>query len=470
MKIAIIGAGPAGLSAGYSLADGKTDVTVFEKDSVVGGISRTVVNGDFRFDLGGHRFFSKSKEINDFLENLLRYELIDVGRKSRIYFKKRYFDYPLEPRNAVFGLGISTALKILISYISQRIKNVYSRKTVATLEDWVVDKFGRRMFQLYFKSYTEKVWGIPCNEIEAEWVAQRIKGMSLSRAIVNALGLTKKDSPATLIRQFHYPRLGIGRICEKMTGAIIEMNSKVVLNASVVEVEVSGDMVLSVSVKNGEGRIEKFNADQYISSMPITELVRSMRPSAPQDVLNAAEKLKYRDFVAVAAFINRDRVTEDTWLYIHEPDIKFGRIHEPKNWSPYMAPFNKTSLVMEYFCFENDEIWSMPDNKLAKITIDELVNKLKFVYDKEVLGFQVVRVRKAYPMYDIGYSKHLKVLLDYLKNFKNLQLIGRNGTFRYNNMDHSIEMGIKAARRILGEDHDVLNVNSSDEYLEEARS
>ena len=468
MKVGVIGAGPAGLSTAYLLSKNKINTTVFEKDNFVGGISRTIVKGEYRFDLGGHRFFSKNIEINQFLEEVVGDELIDVGRKSRIYFNKKYFDYPLTPKNAVFSLGIPTAIDILTSYITQRIKRIVLRKEIITLEDWVTDKFGSKMFKLYFKSYTEKVWGIPCNKIEAEWVAQRIKGMSLSKAVKSAFTRAKSEGPATLLREFMYPKLGIGRISERMTDSILKSNNKVLLNSGITGINISDNKILSLKYCSEEGKRAAFEADQFVSSMPITELLDCLNPSAPKEVINAAKQLKFRDFIAVTLMLNKESVTDDTWLYIHEPNIQFGRIHEPKNWSSDMSPPGKTSLVMEYFCFEVDDIWKKPDSELIELTQNELIEKLRFISEDNILDSCVVRVKKAYPMYDLGYKKHLTVVLGYLNKFKNLHLIGRNGTFRYNNMDHSIEMGIKAARKILGSDEDIFSVNSSDEYLEEA--
>lgn len=469
MRTAIIGAGPAGLSAGYTLAKKGIKVSIFEKDADVGGISKTVVSGDYRFDLGGHRFFTKNNDINGLIDELLSEELINVNRKSRIYFKNRYFDYPLQGRNAIFGLGVSTAALILLSFLWQRVKRVFGKNKISTLQDWVVNKFGYKMFELYFKSYTEKVWGISCQMIEAEWVAQRIKGMSLSEAIKSALLSSRKNEPVTLLRNFKYPKLGIGRISERMAELIMRDNG-LFLNAPVTTITANNEKIISFTYKSGGGGDSVIYADSFISSMPINELINCLRPLPPDNILQAAKKLRFRDFIAVALMLDKPKATEDTWLYIHEPKIGFGRIHEPKNWSPYMSPSNKTSLVMEYFCFESDPIWSMSDKDLAKITTRELVDKLGFITQDEVIGHKIVRIKKAYPMYELGYKKHLDMIIEYLSRFKNLQLIGRNGTFRYNNMDHSIEMGLRAAKKLLGEDHDVLSVNTSDEYLEEIKS
>ena len=469
MKIAIIGAGPAGLAAAYVLAGNDGEVTLLEKEGFVGGISRTIEKNGYRFDLGGHRFFSKNSEINAFLNNLIGEELVDVSRQSRIYFKNKYFDYPLQPRNAVFGLGFIAASQILYSYIWQRLKKVFSQREIITLQDWVVDKFGQKMFELYFKSYSEKVWGISCDRIAAEWVAQRIKGMSLTAAIKSAVMPRPKDAPLTLLRQFQYPRLGIGRICERMAESV-NKNNRVILNSPIVSVNVEKNQIKSLVSKTVLGQTQIYTAEEFVSSMPITELLTSMNPAAPKDIIGAASQLRYRDVIIVTLMLDKEKVTDDTWLYIHEPKIKFGRIHEPKNWSTDMSPVGKTSLVIEYFCFEGDSIWNKTDAELAQDAIRDLVEKLGFIKEKDVNGYCVVRVKKAYPMYELGYKKYLNKILDFLSGFKNLQLVGRNGTFRYNNMDHSIEMGMKAAKRILGHSEDVLAVNDSNEYLEEIRS
>lgn len=469
MRTAVIGAGPAGLASAYTLAQNGRESVVIEKDSVVGGISKTVVKGDFRFDLGGHRFFSKNPSLNSFMSDLLGDELIGVGRKSRIYFDRKYFDYPLQPKNAIFGFGFSKAAGILASYLFQRFKRAVRPPTVKTLEDWVVDKFGRKMFELYFKSYTEKVWGIPCSELDAEWVAQRIKGMSLTKAIKTALLREKTDAPTTLLTHFTYPKLGIGRISERMAEYHAAAGCRMFLNAACVELRVDKNRVRSL-VCEKDGNRFTVEADDVISSMPVTHLVRALKPAAPRHVLEAADRLRFRDFIAVCLMLDMDRVTEDTWLYIHEPHIPFGRIHEPKNWSPFMSPEGKTSLVMEYFCFKTDPIWTMPDEQIARMTQEQLEHELGFVRARDVIDYCVVRVPRAYPMYEIGFRKNLNVVLEYLKHFENLQLVGRNGTFRYNNMDHSLEMGILAARRLLGQEGDVLSVNRSEEYLEELRS
>ena len=469
MQNIVIGAGPAGLAAAYVAARGGMKVTVFEQDETVGGISRTVSRNGFRFDLGGHRFFSKSRELNEFITDLLGDELVRVGRQSRIYFRGRYFDYPLQPRNAVFGLGVTTAGNILSSYLWEKGKGLLARPRIETLEDWVCNKFGRKMFELYFKSYTEKVWGIPCNRIAAEWVAQRIKGMSLTRAVRAALPPNKSPEAATLIREFTYPRLGIGRISERMAEILMRGN-EVRLSTPVIRVLRDEQRITGVVVQDPAGGEKVYEADRFVSTMPITQLVRSLRPGPPDAVLKAAFQLQYRDFIAVTLMLDVERVTEDTWLYIHEPNIPFGRIHEPKNWSRAMAPEGKTSLVAEYFCFKSDPVWSMDDQQLASLTTDELVNKLGFITERDVIDYQVVRVSRAYPMYHIGYRRHLDTIISYLRTFGNLQFIGRNGAFRYNNMDHSLEMGIRAGRNLLGGKQDVLEVNSSNEYLEEVRS
>jgi protoporphyrinogen oxidase len=465
MKLAILGGGPAGLSAGKVLSDNKIKNTVFEMDEVVGGIARTIEHHGFRFDLGGHRFFTKKREIDIFVENLLPSELVEVNRSSKIYFRNIYFDYPLKPFNAIFGMGIKITFQILFTYTLEKLK--LKKFEAVSLEDWVTREFGRKMFEIYFKSYTEKVWGIECNRIAAEWVAQRIKGVNMLSAIKNALWKGKKEAPASLMANFKYPRLGIAMISEKLAEQIKKENN-VFLNSKIVGVNCQNDMIKSLEylTKNGERNI--FKADNFISSIPITELINILSPKPPSEVAEATKKLRYRDLIVVALMFDKERITLENWIYIPEPGIAFGRIHEPKNWSYEMAPADKSCLVFEYFCNEGDSIWTMEDEKLIDLTLKDFI-KIDIAPGviNLVIDAKVVRVKKAYPMYEIGYHEPLSKIKDYLKKYQNLMLIGRGGTYKYNNIDHSIETGIKAAENILGANHDISKVGPDNEYLED---
>jgi protoporphyrinogen oxidase len=457
---AVLGAGLAGLASAYTLAKAKKRVVVVEKDSQVGGLSRTVVHNGFRFDLGGHRFFTKNPEIEELVKNLLSDELVVARRSSKIFMRGKYFDYPLKPFNALLGLGMRESAKIVIDYSLERLR---SRKSIISLEDWVVANFGRELFNIFFKEYSEKVWGISCDRISAEWVAQRIRGLSLGVALKDALLRINHRKPATLIREFLYSAKGIGRLAERLREEVAP--NPVLLGCRVKRVDHARGRILNITAQNCDSEIT-IEASNYISSIPITSLVKMLSPEPPEEVLQAASKLRFRDTVIVAIMVNKPRVTSLSWIYIPEKKIPFGRIHEPNNWSEAMSPRGKTSLVTEYFCFSGEKLWNMSDEELAQVTVEHL-EELGFIKEKDVIDSRVVRVRNAYPLLEVGYRRHYEMILDYLSGFENLQLVGRTGMFRYHNMDHAMETGIKAARNILGEKHDLLTVNCATEYIEE---
>jgi len=444
--VIIMGGGLTGLSAGYVLTKAGVRVKVFESDLAVGGLSKTIVKGDFRFDLGGHKFFTTDRKIDDFVRGLMKGELISVSRKSKIYMRNRYFNYPLKPLNAMFALGIPTTLKIIYDYAVERIRGLIREPENISLEDWVVSNFGRKMFDIYFKEYTEKVWGIECSRISAEWVAQRINGLSLSKAIKNAFfRFSGKDIP-TLAESFLYPELGIGRISERLKEEI-EKDNDVFTSTTVECINHSNFKIHSIVVKNHKGR-SIISGKDFISSIPITELVRILNPSPPEDVRVSASKLKFRGIVIVALMVNRRRVTNQSWIYIPEQGIPFGRIHEPTNWSEKMAPQGKSLIVAEFFSFVGDRIWNESDGQLTDIAIESL-ESLGFINRDEVIDTAVVRVPNAYPLLKIGYKEDYDEICDYLSRFKNLHIAGRAGMFRYYNMDHAIESGMEAAEKVM---------------------
>jgi len=459
----VLGAGLAGLAAAYTLSKSRRRVAVIEKEPRVGGLSKTVVHRGFRFDLGGHRFFTKNQEIGDLVTRLLDGELVLARRNSKIFMKGRYFDYPLRPLNALLGLGVCESARILLDYSRERLR---PRRNPVSLEDWVVANFGRELFNIFFKEYSEKVWGISCDRISAEWVAQRIRGLSLSVAIKDALlKLNRRHRPPTLIREFLYPEKGIGRIAERLAEEVSP--NPVLLGFSVCGIRHSGGRIQSVTARNCDSEIT-VEADSYISSIPLPRLVKMLSPPPPEEVLRAAERLRFRDTVIVAIMVNRPRVTRLSWIYLPEKKVPFGRVHEPNNWSESMSPRGKTSLVAEYFCFSGERLWSMSAGELAQLTVEHL-ESLGFLREDEVIDSRVVRVPNAYPLLEVGYRRHYEVILDYLSRFENLQLVGRTGMFRYHNMDHAMETGIKAARNLMGERHNLLEVNCAAEYIEEVR-
>jgi len=463
-SVVVLGGGVAGLSAGYVLSGAGADMVLCERGPTVGGLSRTVVHGDFRFDLGGHRFFTKNEHLEKLLKDLMGEEFVVTPRSSKIYLRGLYFDYPLKPANALFGLGIGTTARIILDYAYQKIKNILFKPKIVSLEDWVTSNFGRTMFNLYFKEYSEKVWGLPCDRISEEWVATRIKGLSLTVAIKDALFKSKSRKVATLIERFLYPELGIGRISDRFREEIEKVNP-VYTGCSAVQVNHDGERIKSVDImsERSEGTVE---GSQFISSIPLTHLVAMLEPKAPADVIRAAKELRYRSTIIVAIMIDMDRATDLTWIYFPEKKIPFGRIHEPKNWSKFMAPMGKTAVVAEYFCFENDDTWKKQDHELVIGTIKTLAG-LGFIKKEDVLDSSVVRIRKAYPLFEVGYEKNYERIIDYLQTFENLQVIGRGGMFKYYNMDHAMESGIKAARNIMEGRHETLEADQKKEYMEE---
>ncbi len=438
----ILGGGLTGLAAGYALTKAGACTEIYEQDSAVGGLSRTISSNGFRFDLGGHRFFTKEPEIDAFVRKLMGAELISVPRNSTIYLRNSYFDYPLRPLNALFGMGIPTTVKIVEDYITEKLRGLRRAPPPLSLEDWVVVNFGRTMFDIYFREYSEKVWGIDCKLISADWVAQRISGLSLGGAIRNAFFKFSGREIPSLVDSFIYPQLGIGRIAERLREEI-EKDNAVYAGFPIVKIKHTRSVIESIETRGGPGA-HYASGDIFISSIPVTALVRLLDPPAPAPVLMAASKLMFRDLVVVAVMVDRKRATDQTWIYVPEKKIPFGRIHEPTNWSGKMSPEGKTVLVAEYFSFQGDRIWNSSDEQLADITFRGL-EQIGFIRRSEVLGSTVVRVRHAYPLFQIGYAEQCEVIYDYLGAFRNLKLAGRSGMFRYYNMDLAIKSGLRAA-------------------------
>lgn len=445
-EIVVLGAGLAGLAAGSVLSRAGARIKVIEGGPVVGGLARTMDHRGFKFDLGGHRFITKSDRIERFLLDLLGSDLLTVPRKSSIYMRGKYFDYPLKPANALFGLGVHTTLRILADYCSQRAKNAFRQPAIVSLEDWVVHSFGRRMFDLYFQEYSEKVWGIPCGNISMEWVAKRIEGLSLGKAIKNAFSKRSGRDIHTLADRFLYPPAGIGLISDRLKQEI-ERENTILTGTRVIRLRHEDFTVTSAMVRSGD-TLADIEGGDYVSSIPLTNFVKMLHPAPPDDVREAADRLRYRDLVVVTVMLDRERVTDLTWMYLPEKHIPFGRVHEPKNWSPFMAPEGKTHLVAEYFCFRGDEVWRSSDEGLAALTVKHLFN-MGFIEEREVIDSCVIRVPNAYPILDVGYSEHHDRIMAYLKQFRNLRVVGRGGTFQYLNMDHAIASGIEAAEAIL---------------------
>jgi len=463
---AIIGAGPAGLTAAYELTRLELPAVVFEQDDIVGGIARTESYKGYYFDIGGHRFFTKVPLIQSLWEEILQEDFLVRPRLSRIFYNGKFFDYPLKPMNALMGLGLVESVRIGCSYLWAQLNRGGEENN---FEQWVTHRFGRRLFEIFFKTYTEKVWGIPCTEIRADWAAQRIKNLDLLTAVRQALlGSGRGDKSVTsLIDSFHYPRLGPGMMWERCRSLLEARGVETRFDSRVVELERQGDLIRSVTLSDRAGNRERIETDQVISSLPIQTLMRSIRPRPSAEVLAAASGLRYRDFLTVVLIVDREELFPDNWIYIHSPEVRVGRMQNFKNWSPDMVPDpTRSSLGLEYFVQENDELWDASDEDLIALGTREAAS-LGLVREQEVLDGCVLRMPKAYPVYDSKYQDCLTTIREYLDGIPNLQPIGRNGLHRYNNQDHSMLTGIYAARNIAGESYDLWSVNVEEEYHEE---
>jgi protoporphyrinogen oxidase len=472
VRVVIMGAGPAGLTAAWELVHNGVPVEVLEADpEKVGGIARTASYKGFRFDIGGHRFFTKAPEVTRLWHEILSPEdWLTVPRLSRIYYRGKFFSYPLKPFDALSKLGIVRTSMCMLSYFKAK---VFPIRPERSFEDWVINRFGARLYRIFFKTYTEKVWGMPCDQISADWAAQRIKGLSLVKAIRNAFSRSPQNADGnvikTLIEEFEYPKFGPGMMWERAAEKIRSQGGKVYMHTPVTSLVYADGKLGHVQVSGGDG-VRTFTGSQFISTLPIRDLVSMMQPPPPEAVSAAAQALNYRDFLTVVLVVNRAELFPDNWIYIHEPSVRLGRIQNFKNWSPAMVPdLSKSALGLEYFCTEGDDLWSMPDDELIELGRRE-VAELGLARSDEIEDGTVVRMKKAYPVYDEHYERNVSVVRDFIREqMPNLQLVGRNGMHKYNNQDHSMMAALLAARNILGETWDPWKVNTDAEYHEEVR-
>lgn len=463
-NVLILGAGPAGLTASYELIKHQDfNVTIIDMDSKVGGLSKTVNFNDYYFDMGGHRFFSKIKEINNIWNETLKEDFIKRPRLSRIYYNNKFYNYPLKPINAFLNLGPFESFLILLSYLYSKI---VPYKKEDTFEEWVSNRFGKRLYKTFFKTYTEKVWGVPCNKIRAEWAAQRIKGLSLTKAIINAFPFKKnKNTIKTLIDEFMYPKYGPGMMYEQIAKNIEKNGGKILFNHRIKSLERKENKWL-IEVNN-----KKITADYIISSIPLTELIQINKDS-PKNIIELSKTLAYRDFLIVCLVFDKPTLLKDTWIYIHDKRIKLGRLQVLKNWSPYMLKDpNHSSYGAEYFCTEGDEIWTMKDTELIKLAEEE-IKKVKLIpQNYNLLQGNVIRYKKTYAVYNSNYKQNIDLIKNYVESLPNLQVIGRYGMFKYNNMDHSMYTGLLAAKNIINgkKIYDIWKINQDEEYHEEEK-
>jgi protoporphyrinogen oxidase len=471
--IVVIGAGPAGLTAAHELAKAGRPCTVLEADDVVGGISRTVVADGFRFDIGGHRFFTKVRAVEDLWHEILPGDLLTRRRRSRIFYRGRFYDYPIRPLNALRNLGLREAVPCVASYLWARLRP----PRATTLEDYVVANYGRRLYHHFFRAYTEKVWGVAPSELSADWGAQRIKGMSLWAALWEPLrsrwrGRRDRSAQvASLIEEFEYPRLGPGMMWERCADLVEAAGSKVHRRSLVTRVAHEGGRAVAVDATDGSGAVTTYPVGHVISSMPLPELVRAMDPPAPDHVDAAARALRFCDFLCVALVVPAARVPwSDNWIYVHEPDVKVMRVQNFGAWSPDLVRDDRNVLGLEYTVEEGDAWWDAPDAVLVERATAELV-EIGLTERDDVEAGYVVRMPKAYPVYDEQYQAHVAELRRWLEEAAgNLHPVGRNGMHRYNNQDHSMYTAMLTVENIVaGSDHDVWAVNVDDDYLEDGR-
>ncbi|MDP7079771.1 MAG: FAD-dependent oxidoreductase [Candidatus Undinarchaeales archaeon] len=464
-EVLILGAGPAGMAAAFELSKAQRTSTVIERNECVGGLARTIQHGDFRTDIGPHRFISQDRKLYELIEGLLGRRWAKVDRITHFIIGGRFFRYPIDVRNALVNVGPFKAIRFLLDYLYEGIKPLFVERECRSFEDYAVSNFGRGLAELNILNYTEKTWGLPCSEISPDWARQRIKGLSIPSIVKKAI-MGSGSGPKTLVDQFHYPDTGTGAIYEAMKERVLgEGHCEILTNAHPIEISYDGHGLVGIAV-DVNGTIKRFRPDHVISSIPLPELIGLLEPEPPANVVEAAGKLRFRSHVSLFITLDKSSVFPDQWIYFPDKNIPFGRIMEPRNFSGKMAPPNKTSLLIEFFCWEDDEIWNADSERLLELSAKWL-EELTSIRMDEVIDSFVHKERHAYPVYDLGYRKHLDTVNEYLGRFKNLQSIGRGGCFRYNNQDHALAMGALAARSIIeGRRFNIEDVGTEDEYLE----
>lgn len=460
-KIIIIGAGPAGLSAAYTLSKSNYRVEIFEFSSQVGGMSKSFDLWGQKVDLGPHRFFSKEPKVNAFFDEIVQDDYTLVDRLTRIYYKGRFFDYPLKFFNVLKNLNLLVIIDILYHYTKQQI---FPIKNPKNFEEWVVNRFGYKLYSIFFKNYTEKLWGISCTDIDSDWAAQRIKGLSLFEAVINSIIGDKNSKHKTLVDQFKYPNNGTGALYEKTEKMIVENAGTIHKEMPIKKVLVEDNVCVGVITTDNK----KHFADYVISSMPLTSLIKGFN-SVPNKVSLACEKLFFRNTILVYLEIERENLFEDNWIYIHSPDVRHGRITNFRNWCSSLNKDKKsTILCMEFWAFEKDKIWKSEDDFIYKLAENELKKIGLIEKSEKILNYKTIKVPRSYPVYEIGYKEHLQNIESFLNEISNLSVIGRYGSFKYNNQDHSILMGILAAENIIYDKNvDLWEINTDTNYQED---
>jgi protoporphyrinogen oxidase len=465
MRVAVVGAGPAGMTAAYQLAKRGVEVAVFEASTAVGGMARTISLWGQKVDLGPHRFFSIDARVNRLWLELVGNDYAMVDRLTRIYYRRRFFYYPLQPANALWNMGPVEAARCMLSYVMEKASPSYAADQNRTFESWVVGRFGRRLFELFFKSYSEKLWGLPCDQLDADFAAQRIKKFSLGEAIKGTLGWSRQQHK-TLVDRFAYPLGGSGIVYERMAESVCQQGGTLHLGQPVLRMLQKDGHVFALETADGQ----RHEFDHVVSTMPLTLLLRGL-DQVPDDVRAAAKALKYRNTVLVYLHVGSTTLFTDQWLYLHSPELLAGRITNFRNWVPQLYGNAQTSiLALEYWCNDQDPLWSAPDQRfLAQARMEAHTTGL--LGNAPVLDSFVYRIRRCYPVYKAGYKEHLDRVMGFLGGLKGITPIGRYGAFKYNNQDHSILMGILAAQNILdGAGHDLSAINTDYESYQESAS
>lgn len=446
-NIIIIGAGPSGIACANTLAQGGKRSIVLEKDNIVGGLCRTIAFNGYFFDIGGHRFLSDNDRVNRLWQSIMGDDMLRVKRLSRIYYRKKFFNYPLTFANTFLNLGPAESLNCLASYLIDVSLKPGDDKT---FEGWIINRFGRRLYNIFFKTYTNKILGLDCNDISSDWAQQRIGGLSLRSAVKNAIFGKGNDNPKTLYGEFLYPKNGPGDMYERLKRSAESAGASFLCNKTVIAIRHDGGKIVAVETKDSRGgRVEQHPCDHLFSSAPLPLFVSMLKPAAPKQIIDAAQRLRFRSMVIVNIIIDKEFSFPDQWIYIHSSGAKLCRIQNYKNWSPGMVVDpKKTSLGLEYFCTENDSLWQASDKDLLDLAVEEL-EKIGLSEPKNLLGGFVVRQPDAYPVYKLGYKDNVKKIIDYLDGLSNLQCIGRAGLFRYDNSDLALLSGMGAADSFL---------------------
>jgi len=463
--IVILGAGPAGLACAEQLTRSGLTVIILDRNDRPGGLARTESFAGHLFDVGPHRFYTKNQQVEAFWKQFAGDDLIRVKRLTRILYENKLFQYPLQPIDALLGLGVWRSAKALASYAVARV-TPWSH-TPRNFEEWVVAKFGRVLYETFFKTYTEKIWGIPCHEIGVEWAEQRIKGLSLRSVISNALGLGSRHAVRSLVDEFLYTRRGAGQVYENVADTIQRRGSRLLLNSRVTRIDMQQGAVAAITYEHGGGTTT-IPVQHVFTSIPLTEFVAIQYPPAPAECMVAAQSLYYRDHITVNLVVPRAHLFPDQWVYVHDRSVQMARVSEYGNFSSEMTTPDTAALSVEYFCFAADPLWRAPDQELIALATEELARS-GLVRKPEVLGGFVIREADSYPTYYLGHRPHFEVLKSFVSGIPNATAIGRGGMYKYNNQDHSILSGMCAARRFLGEEIDVWAVNTDASYLEEDR-